>query len=114
MAVMNVIHYSFIFGVAALVIWYGYEFYKDFTGEQGSVWAKLLAAGKGSATILWSRFLALFGGAMALVSEGSTWVGAPGVADSIQQYVKPEYIPVFLLVIAIINEIARRRTLSTS
>ena len=106
------IHYAVIISVALLVAFYGYEFYKGFVSTPGNVWARLLAAGKGSATILWSRFLAIFAGTVALLGDFGSYVGAPGVADNIQHYVKPEYVPAFLVLIAVINEFARRRTLT--
>jgi hypothetical protein len=77
----------------------------------GTVWQRLLAAGKESATILWARFTVVVG----VVVNGLVWMAdvlhAPEVANAIQTYGGPKAAAAVLIVVAVITEMARRRTL---
>lgn len=92
----------------AYVAW---DFYADYRDAVGSTWQRLLAAGKTTATILWSRFTIL----VTALSNSLVWLagllGAPGVEDAIKAALQPVYVAGFVVVIAIITELARRRTL---
>lgn len=60
---------------------------------------------KRSLTILWARFLAVVGILLAILTF-------PGVHESIVgSLLKPEYVPYYLIAIAVLTELARRRTL---
>ena len=92
----------------AYVAW---DFYADYRAAAGTVWQRLLAAGKTSATILWSRFTIL----TTAMSNSLVWLagllGAPGVEDAIKAALQPVYVAGFVVFIAVITELARRRTL---
>ena len=58
-----------------------------------------------SATIAWARFVMLV--AIAL----DVFLQAPGVNEQVVSILDPKYVPYYLLVVAVLTEIARRRTL---
>ena len=86
----------------------------SYRAAAGTVWQKLLAVGKESATVLWSRFTILVAGA----TDGLVWLadlaGQPAVAGAIQSYLKPSYVAGLMIAVAVITELARRRTLVRS
>jgi hypothetical protein len=87
------------------------DFVRSYKAASGTVWQRLLATGRHSATILWQRCtIALAGFADALV-----WLAdllqAPGVAEPIKSVLQPQYVAVFVVAVAVVGELARRRTL---
>ena len=70
-----------------------------------------LAAGKHSATILWARFCA----AVASAADGVVWLceiaNAPNVAGAVQTYLTPKAVAAVMITVAVITEVARRRSL---
>lgn len=61
---------------------------------------------KRSLTILWARFLFVLGIFLAVLT-------APGVHESIVgSLLRPEWVPYYLIAIAVLTELARRRTLN--
>lgn len=95
----------------ASFLYVAWDFYADYRAAAGTVWQRLLASGKESATILWTRFTVL----VTALSNSLVWVagllGAPGVEDSIKAALQPAYVAGFVVAIAIVTELARRRTL---
>jgi hypothetical protein len=95
--------------VAALV-YVAIDFVRSFRAS-GTVWQRLLATGRQSATILWQRFtiaLAAFTDALLWLAE---LLNAPGVVEPIKSVLQPQYVAVFVVAVAIVSELARRRTL---
>jgi hypothetical protein len=95
----------------AALVYVVVDFIRAYKSASGTVWQRLLATGRHSATILWQRFtIALAGFADALV-----WLAdllqAPGVAEPIKSVLQPQYVAVFVVAVAIVGELARRRTL---
>jgi hypothetical protein len=95
----------------AALVYVVFDFVRAWRAASGTVWQRLLATGRHSATILWQRFIiALAGFADALV-----WLAdllqAPGVAEPIKSVLQPQYVAVLVVAVAIVGELARRRTL---
>jgi hypothetical protein len=95
----------------AALVYVVVDFIRAYKSASGTVWQRLLATGRHSATILWQRFtIALAGFADALV-----WLAdllqAPGVAEPIKSVLQPQYVAVFVVAVAVVGELARRRTL---
>jgi hypothetical protein len=105
-----ILHLTFLVLLLAII----YSVFRDFHSAVGTVWQRLLAAGKHSATILWARFCA----AVASAADAVVWVceiiNAPSVATAVQTYLKPPVVATIMVAIAIITEIARRRTLPST
>jgi hypothetical protein len=99
--------------IGIIVAYFAFVFVRDFVSTSGSIWTRLLAAGKDSAVILVHRFVIICSG----ISYGMVWVAnalnAPGVADKIQTVLQPQYVAAFLIGLALLTELARRRTLAT-
>src|SRR5712692_4313398 len=78
----------------------------------GTLWQKLLAVGRHSATILWARFTV----AVAALADGAVWVadflGSPQVAGAMQAHLDPRTVAAVMVAVAVVSELARRRTLS--
>ena len=87
------------------------DFLRSFRAAAGTVWQRLLATGKQSATILWQRFTI----AVVSFADAIVWLAdllnAPGVAEPIKSVLQPQYVAAFVMAVAIISELARRRTL---
>lgn len=72
------------------------------------MWNKVWAWCKHSATIVWSRIVAATSIVLALVNE---FVGNDAVHQALQGVMQPKFLPWYLLGVAVITEIVRRRTL---
>lgn len=85
------------------------QFVKKFRKAQGTFKERFWAAFSDSGTILIQRILALIGSA----TGGLVWLAelanAPGVVAAIQAYLKPEYVAVAMVTLAIVTELVRRR-----
>ena len=107
---------SVIFGltdviIAGIIIYFVYDAIVGYKNSTGTTWERILAAGKGSVTILWQRFVVLvtgLSGGLVILAE---YLNAPGVADTIKSVIQPQYVAIFVIGMAIISEFARRRTL---
>lgn len=98
-----------IVGVAA---WFLFDAARLYLQTPGSVWDRALAAGKGSATILLQRFVALVTAiASALAFMATNYLDDPSLATAIQSALKPEYVGGAMLAIALLTIWARKRTL---
>ena len=71
------------------------------------MWEKLKLAFRHSLTIFWARLLALGG---LLLAFGQSLLGDPSVDDAVRSLLKPDYIPYYMIAIALITELCRRRT----
>ena len=71
------------------------------------MWETLKAAFRHSLTILWARLLALGG---LLLAFGQSLLADPSVDDAVRSLLKPDYIPYYMIAIALITELCRRRT----
>ena len=64
-----------------------------------------------SVTILWARIVALIGLLFAFSDQLLDLVALPGVKDQVQAILDPKYVPFYLIAIAVVTELARRRSL---
>lgn len=97
--------------IAALVLYFVYDFVTSYLAAPGTVWERVLASGKGSATIVWARFVVLVSGASGGLVMLADYLNAPGVSDAIKSVVQPQYVMIMMVAIPLITEFARRRTL---
>ena len=88
-----------------------YTMAKTYQATPGTALQKIIAAARGSLTILWSRFVALVGLATVGLTNVADFAGDPAVGAAIQTYLKPQYVAAAMVIIAIITEYARKRTL---
>ncbi len=97
--------------IAAVVLYFIYDFVTTYYATTGGVWQRLLATGKQSVTILWSRFVVVVSGLSGGLVLLADYLDAPGVADAIKSVVQPQYMIIVTVGIPLISEFARRRTL---
>lgn len=96
-----------------------FDFARAYFKSRKTGWGRLLDAGRGSATILWSQLVFAVGAIAAGFNQILDWVcqviGAPGADDAIksavQQVVTAERVGLALAIVGIITIIARMRTL---
>ncbi len=108
---MSVIAVVVDLAVAALVAYFIYDGVQEFASKTGTVWERLLAAGKDSVTILWGRFVVIVSGLSGGLVVLADYLNAPGVGDTIKSVIQPQYVMALTIGIGLISEFARRRTL---
>ena len=105
-------HLILDFVLIAALVYVVIDFVRSFHAAAGTVWQRLLATSRNSATILWQRFtIAVAGLADALVFLADL-LQAPNVAETVRSVLQPQYVAVFVVVVAVVGELARRRTLA--
>lgn len=97
-----------LLGIAAYV---AYVIVSSYLASSGTVRERLLATSQNSATILWSKFVMLLGFATAGMDFVADLLGMPEVKDMIQSVMKPQYVAVFVVAVAAITILARKRTM---
>lgn len=104
----------------ALVAVVIFDFVRSYLASATTGWARLLDAGRGSATILWSQIGFAIAAIVAALDQVMDWIcqltGTPGADDAIksaiQQVVTPTTAAIALAAYALITAIARMRTLN--
>lgn len=97
-----------------------FDFIRSYQASTNTGCARLLDAGRGSATILWSQIGFAIAAVVAALDQVMDWIcqiaGTPGADDAIksaiQQIVTPTSAAIALAVYALITAIARMRTLN--
>lgn len=100
-----------VLALCGVIAWHAIETVLAYRKATGTFWERLKSAFRDSATIAWARLNALSTVAIAALVEGSAWVGAPGVREVIEPWLKPQYMLAYMLVVLIGAEAARRRSL---
>lgn len=95
----------------ALLAWIVFDAVRTYRATIGTVWDKLLAAGKDSATILWARFTVLIAALVNALVWLADVLNQPQVSIAIKTYLTPQLVAGIMIAIAFITELARRRTL---
>jgi hypothetical protein len=75
------------------------------------MWERIKAWFKHSATILWARIVGLGGFVLAALDATANLFELPGIRENIQLLLDPKYVPYYIIAIALMTELARRRTL---
>lgn len=77
----------------------------------GSLWEKMLAAGRGSASILWARFVMALGALFGALANYADLAQLPAIQDLMRVLLTPQTFGIAVALISLVSEIARRRTL---
>ena len=95
----------------SLLAYIAYVVFSAWKNQTGTVWQRILGTANESATILWAKFVA----AIAIIVGGMDYIadiiGAPEVKDAIQGVMNPKYVAGFLVAVALITVISRKRTM---
>ena len=97
-----------LLGIAAYV---AYVVASAYRASSGTAWERLLATSQNSATILWSKFVMLLGFATAGLDYVADLLGMPEVKDTIQSAMRPQYVSMFVVAVAAITILVRKRTM---
>ena len=63
---------------------------------------------KYSATIVWARIVAFGGAFIVALGTFADLFDLPGIRENVQVLLAPRYLPYYIIVIAIVTELARR------
>ncbi len=108
------IPFSGLVALTALVLvgWLLVTFAADFAAATGTPWQRALAATRQSATLLWARAQMLLAGLSALLVSLADYLGHPELDDAIKRLLRPEWVPAYIAVVALVTIWARNRTLA--
>jgi hypothetical protein len=96
----------------AVLNWVVYSFITEYKKAEGSGFERLINAARGSATVLWSKFVIAVGAVASVLMGAADALNMPEVKTSIQIYLTPEHTALLLIGVAVVTQWARGRTLS--
>ena len=99
----------FALGIGLLAIFVGVTGY-EYGHTTGTFVERIFHAVGDSMTILWARAIILWS-IILQIALASTVVGADQMSDMVKSLLRPEYVPIVTIVIMVIVEVARRRSL---
>jgi len=97
--------------LAAIAAYFIYDMVKEYRAGTGTVVARLIAAGKGSATIVWMRLGVIATALVNALVQGADYFNLPEVQSIATKYVTPTTMLIAAAVFAIGGILARKRTL---
>lgn len=109
--VANLIFICWTIGVLCVGAYGIYEFVTSYKASTNTGFQRILDGARGSATILWVRFVFIVGMGIDAMAALADFLGAPTVSAAITQYGDPKMVAALMIVIAVVTEFARRRTL---
>ena len=107
----NYIKLAVLIGILATVVPMIYDAVKMYFSTTGTWWEKTIAAGRGSATIAWNRFVALCAAAAGILADGADYLNDPNLSAAIKAALQPQYVAGFVVLVTVITIWARKRTL---
>lgn len=109
---MQTIRVAIALALVALVIYIVATGYAQFAKSSGTVWERLLAAGRDSATILWGKFCLVLAGIIGNLDSTADVLNLPEMKTFINSWVgDPKLIAGIMAAIAFVSILARKRTL---
>jgi hypothetical protein len=95
----------------AILNWVVYSFAVEYRRSEATGFQRVLDAAKGSATILWSKFVVLVGALSSILMGAADTLNMPEIKMTIEKYLTPEHMALVLVGVAVITQWARQRTL---
>jgi hypothetical protein len=95
----------------AILAWSAWQFYAGYAAAVGTLWERIKAAFQFSTTIVWAFAVRTIDALAGSVDGIAGWTNMPEVQAVVQRFLTPEAAMVMMLVIAVVSEIARRRSL---
>lgn len=108
---VNAFNLLFTAVVASPFVWMTWCTVRGYNAATGSTWQRLVAAFRGSASVVWARLNTLSVVATSAFVEISSWLGISGVDNLASQFLTPKLMLGYTLVVLVGAEVARRRTL---
>jgi|GEM_PF-6648267 hypothetical protein len=104
----------FDFGLAALAAYFVFNVYAGYRAATGTVWQRLLAGARNSATMLWSKFCIILAAVVANLDQIADAIGQPEAKQYIADILgNPKAVAGVMLAITAVTMIARARTLTS-
>ncbi len=107
-------HYVFL-GIdaasAAIFVWIIGTFAYCLATESGSIWQRILAAGRDSATIVWSKIIMAASAFVALLVDLANAMGDPQVAQWMKDHLTADRVAYITFAVMVVTVLARKRTL---
>lgn len=100
-----------VFAIAfvAMLSYAGWTLYTEYSQSQATGWRRWLAAAEGSATILWSKAVMIFGALTGLLVQVSDYFNEPAISAAIQKYMTPQVWSAVVVMITVVTIWARKR-----
>ena len=108
---MQVVRTVILSGVALLAIYIAFTFIREYREARGSTWQRMLEAARDSATIMVQQITILISGIGSIAALLGEWLDMPGLKETVQSALKPEYVVGFIVITALVSWFARKRTL---
>ena len=110
---MHIVSTVILLSVVALAIYIAFTFIREYSEAHGSTWDRLLEAARDSATILVQKITILISGIGSVAALFGEWFDIPGLKETVQSALRPEYVVAFVVVTALLSWFARKRTLGS-
>lgn len=100
-------------GLVAVALYLVWQVAARYRAAEGTVWERLLATAKDSATILFNKVVAVVALLVGGLGDVAEFAGQPELKTTIETYLggNPKVLTVVLLIVATITIFARKRTL---
>lgn len=103
---------TFTVAILALAAYVAYTIVGQYRAASGSTWDRLLAAGRQSATILWTKFSVLLAALVSQLDNLADLAGAPEAKTFIDSWIgNPKAVAAIMLGLTAITFLARKRTM---
>jgi len=110
---MYIVSTFILLGVVALAATVAFTFIVQYREAKGSAWERALEAARDSATILVQKITILISGIGSVAALFGEWFDIPGLKETVQSALRPEYVVAFVVVTALLSWFARKRTLGS-
>lgn len=102
--------------ILAACVLYGLWFAATrYAKADGTQWQRILAIGAHSATMAWSWLLGIAGAGIEAVPGLVDWfTGEAAVSEAVKGFLKPEYVPVYVIAISGVTALARWRSMKAA
>jgi hypothetical protein len=111
MMIFKALSIALLIATLVVIAWVAWTFVHAWMTEKGSFIDRTLAAGKDSATIVWSKLVIIAGAMVAVLDKASQLFGDGSLTAQIQQYLTPQIVGYVMVGVMAINVWARVRTL---
>ncbi len=112
MSIFGIIGWMAVAALVITVVWLLTTFVADYrAAPAGSMWERALIASRESATILWTKLLAVGTALFGILVYGADLIGDPQVSAAIKTVLTPEVLTWVSIAVTIITAAARLRSL---
>ena len=112
MLALNLVSLAIAGVPVAIALFFVYDVVRRYRDSTGTLKDRLMAAGRGSVTMVWSKFLIIIAAVVANLDGIADMAGQPQVKDYLNQAISnPKTLAWVMLGISLVTMFARARTL---